>query len=113
METPGGRPRLLLGLDVGTQSLRAALFDLEGRTVAFGVAPIETTYPRPAWAEQQPLAWWRAAAAAVRLALRKGTSAPDQVIGIGLDCTACTVVAPMPTASRFAPRCSGWTSGRL
>ena len=34
METTGGRPRLLLGLDVGTQSLRAALVGLDGRTVA-------------------------------------------------------------------------------
>ena len=32
----------LLGLDVGTQSLRAALVDLSGRTVAYGVSPIET-----------------------------------------------------------------------
>ncbi len=28
--------RFVLGLDVGTQSLRAALFDLQGRSVAFG-----------------------------------------------------------------------------
>ena len=72
METSGERPRLLLGLDVGTQSLRAALVDVHGRTVAFGIAPIETTYPQPTWAEQQPLAWWSAAVDAVRLALAKG-----------------------------------------
>jgi sugar (pentulose or hexulose) kinase len=40
-----GRRGLLLGLDVGTQSLRAALVDRYGRTVAYGVSPIETTYP--------------------------------------------------------------------
>ena len=40
-----------LGLDVGTQSLRAALVDLDGRTASYGVAPLETTYPRPTWAE--------------------------------------------------------------
>ena len=54
METTRERLPLLLGLDVGTQSLRAALVDVHGRTVAFGVAPIETTYPRPGWAEQSP-----------------------------------------------------------
>jgi FGGY-family pentulose kinase len=90
--SPGGEP-LLLGLDVGTQSLRAALVDLQGRTVAFGVAPIETSYPQPTWAEQQPLEWWSAARAAVRRALAQGNVGSDQVIGIGLDCTACTVVA--------------------
>jgi sugar (pentulose or hexulose) kinase len=42
---------LVLGLDVGTQSLRAALVDCNGRTVAFGVNPIATTHERPTWAE--------------------------------------------------------------
>jgi FGGY-family pentulose kinase len=82
-----------LGLDVGTQSLRAALVDLHGRTVAYGVAPIETTFPSPTWAEQQPLEWWAAAKAAVSAALAQGNAQSDQIVGVGLDCTACTVVA--------------------
>jgi FGGY-family pentulose kinase len=83
----------LLGLDVGTQSLRAALVDPGGATVAFGVSPIETTYPRPGWAEQNPEQWWFAASDAVGRAYRQGGIRPEQVVGIGLDCTACTVVA--------------------
>ena len=79
MGTSGERPRLLLGLDVGTQSLRAALVDVNGGTVAFGVAPIETTYPRPTWAEQEPVAWWSAACKAVRLAMTEGNATPEQV----------------------------------
>jgi FGGY-family pentulose kinase len=93
METAHSRQSYLLGLDVGTQSLRAALVDLHGRTVACGVAPIETTYPRPTWAEQQPIAWWSAARQAVLLALAQGNARPEQIAGVGLDCTACTVVA--------------------
>ena len=61
-DRPRTTDRLSLGLDVGTQSLRAALVDPHGRTVRVGVAPIETTYPRPTWAEQDPLEWWSAAA---------------------------------------------------
>ncbi|HZW31005.1 MAG TPA: FGGY-family carbohydrate kinase [Isosphaeraceae bacterium] len=93
MDTIAGRRRLLLGLDVGTQSLRAALVDEHGRTVAYGVAPIETTFPKPTWAEQQPAEWWSAAGTAVRAALEQGSIAAEQVAAIGLDCTACTVVA--------------------
>jgi FGGY-family pentulose kinase len=93
METFRTRHQFLLGLDVGTQSLRAALVDLQGSTVAFGIAQIETTYPHPTWAEQQPLAWWLAAQKAVNLALSQANATAEQVIGIGLDCTACTVVA--------------------
>jgi len=81
-----------LGLDVGTQGLRAAVVDLAGTTIAFGVAPIETTYPRPAWAEQEAGSWWTAARKAVGLAVKDAGVAPSQIAGIGLDCTACTVI---------------------
>src|SRR6516164_2628497 len=93
MNTTLEHKKLVLGLDVGTQSLRAALFDLEGRSVAFGVEPIDTVYPRPAWAEQDPEQWWSAARSAVQKALAQASAAAEQVIAIGLDCTACTVLA--------------------
>jgi FGGY-family pentulose kinase len=83
----------VLGLDVGTQSLRAVIVDLEGRTVAFGVSPIDTEYPRPTWAEQDPNQWWSSARSAVGQALAAGRVSPGQIAGIGLDCTACTVLA--------------------
>jgi FGGY-family pentulose kinase len=84
---------LVLGLDVGTQSLRAALVDPKGRTLAFGVSPIATTHARPTWAEQEPDHWWAAARSAVGKALEMAGVGPERVVGIGLDCTACTVVA--------------------
>src|SRR5436305_2000581 len=84
---------LLLGLDVGTQSLRAVLVDASGETLGLGVSPIATAHPRPAWAEQDPDEWWKAAGIAVRQALKQADIRPEQVSGIGLDCTACTVVA--------------------
>jgi FGGY-family pentulose kinase len=83
----------LLGLDVGTQSLRAALVDPSGRTLAYGVSPIDTRYPRPTWAEQDPEQWWSASALAVKEALAKSRISASDIVGIGLDCTACTVVA--------------------
>ncbi len=103
MEVEHGTPPFVLGLDVGTQSLRAALVDWHGRTVAYGAAPIETSYPRPTWAEQQPLAWWSAARQAVRLALAQGNARPEQVAAVGLDCTACTVVACDQQAGPLRP----------
>ncbi len=84
---------ILLGLDVGTQSLRAALVDLNGTVLAFGTSPIDTTYPRPTWAEQRPEQWWSAAAQAIAEALRTADVGPERIAGIGLDCTACTVIA--------------------
>lgn len=84
---------LFLGLDVGTQSVRAALTDPQGNCRAFATAPLETTYPRPGWAEQDALQWWQALKQAVPAALDRGRATPQDVAGIGLDCTACTVIA--------------------
>jgi FGGY-family pentulose kinase len=83
---------LFLGLDVGTQSIRAALFDLGGACRGYGTSPLDTSHPHPAWAEQDALQWWRAACAAVPEALAKARAKPEDIAGIGLDCTACTVI---------------------
>src|SRR6516225_2111954 len=83
---------LCLGLDVGTQSLRAALFDAFGNCRGFGTSPLDTTHPHPAWAEQNPVQWWQAARAAVLEALAKAHAATAEIAAIGLDCTACTVL---------------------
>src|SRR5262249_22131050 len=83
---------LFRGLDVGTQSLRAALFDAAGACRAFAVEPIDTFHPQPAWAEQGAGQWWQAAPADLPQGLGRAGATPDDVAGIGLDCTACTVL---------------------
>jgi FGGY-family pentulose kinase len=83
---------LFLGLDVGTQSVRAALFDLSGACRAYATAPLDTFHSRPGWAEQDPAQWWQAVCDAVPQALARAGAAPGDVAGVGLDCTACTVV---------------------
>lgn len=84
---------VVLGIDIGTQSLRAAIFDLKGKCIGFGVEPIETTHPQPAWAEQDVESWWTAAKKAVPVALAKARISSDAIVAIGLDATACTVLA--------------------
>jgi FGGY-family pentulose kinase len=83
---------LYLGLDVGTQSVRAALFDVRGNCRGYATAALDTYHPQPAWAEQDASQWWRAACAAVPNALANAGSTSQDIAGIGLDCTACTVV---------------------
>src|SRR5215510_10692643 len=83
---------LFLGLDVGTQSVRAALFDPSGHCAGFATGPLDTSHPQPGWAEQDALQWWQAACSAVPAALSRAAALPDRVAGIGLDCTACTVL---------------------
>ncbi len=83
---------LFLGLDVGTQSVRAALYDPSGSCRAFATAPLETFHPQPTWAEQDAQQWWQAARTAVQEAVARAGVPADHIQGIGLDCTACTVL---------------------
>src|SRR4051812_48973863 len=84
--------RLFLGLDVGTQAVRAALFDPKGECRGHDAAALETTHPSPTWAEQDASQWWLATKAAVAGAMAKAAASAADVAGLGLGCTACTVV---------------------
>lgn len=84
---------VVLGIDIGTQSLRAAIYDTKGECLGFGVESIATTHPHPGWAEQDVESWWTAACRAVPKALAQSARNPESIAGIGLDATACTVVA--------------------
>ena len=50
---------LVLGIDIGSTTSKAALVSLEGRTVALEEVAHEISRPRPGWAEQDADAvWW-------------------------------------------------------
>lgn len=85
--------RCVIGVDGGTEGLRAGVFDLTGRALAFASTPYPTNYPQPGWAEQQPEDWWRAIGQSVREAVREAGIAPADVIALCVDTTCCSVVA--------------------
>ncbi len=60
---------MYLGIDIGTQSLKAIIAD-EGLAVrGTGQAPYVSSYPKPGWAEQHPSLWLEALAPAIAQAL--------------------------------------------
>jgi len=81
-----------LGIDCGTQSLRAGLFDEKGTPLAFSVEALPIHHPRPGWAEQHPDDWWNALRNTVRHVLSQSGASPATVRGMAVDTTACTVV---------------------
>ena len=83
----------VLGIDGGTESLRAALFDLDGAVLASAAAPYETRFPQPAWAEQDPRDWWRALGKAVRAAVAQAGIRSEAIAAMAVDTTCCSVVA--------------------
>lgn len=48
------RTKAVLGVDLGTQSTKAALVTLEGRHLGSHAVPVEFVRPQPGWAEQSP-----------------------------------------------------------
>ena len=50
----------VIGIDVGTASLKGLLVDASGTIVATDSVPIRLSTPRPGWAEQNPEDWWKA-----------------------------------------------------
>jgi len=83
----------VIGIDGGTESLRAHVFDLSGRARGVGKCAYTTTFPEPGRAEQNPDDWWHAAGVAVREALAASGVSADQITALACDTTSCTVVA--------------------
>ena len=89
---PAGGERYLIGVDVGTGSARAGLFDLTGRMLASGKRDISLFREPGAMVEQSSREIWAAVCASVREAVAKAGIAPEQVAGIGFDATCSLVV---------------------
>lgn len=78
----------LLGIDLGTTGVKAALFAAEdGRVLADAFVDYPLFHPHPGWAEQNPADWWRATQSAIRACLAAGSQqgvSPADVLGLGL-----------------------------
>jgi sugar (pentulose or hexulose) kinase len=83
----------LLAIDVGTQSVRALLFDPRGELVGWARIPIEPyVSPRPGWAEQDAELYWRSIGKACRLLWAQPGLHAASVAGVALTTQRGTVV---------------------
>jgi L-ribulokinase len=107
--------RYSLGIDFGTESGRVLVLDLEtGAELGVCVVPypsgvIDRTLPCAGeplpidWALQDPDDWTLVVERGVPEALRRAGVDPDQVAGLGVDFTSCTV---LPVAADGRPLCT-------
>ena len=93
MVAPGYEGPYLLGIDFGTESCRAAIFDLRGNPLGFAGTPYKTNFPSPGRAEQSPTDWWEALQASVHRVFDKTGIPAWHIAGISYDATTMTVVA--------------------
>ena len=85
-------PRFLIGVDVGTGSARAGVFDAQGRMTASAAHPIAMHREGGSIAEQSGADIWAAVCRAVRAALAQAGTRPEEIAGIGFDATCSLVV---------------------
>src|SRR5712692_8884419 len=78
----------LLGIDLGTTGVKAALFAAnDGHVLATAFVDYPLLHPHPGWAEQDPAQWWQATITAIRTCLAGGVSSglsTEDIRGIGL-----------------------------
>ena len=81
-----------IGIDVGTTSARAGVFDERGTLLATARHPIALWREAGDIAEHSSADIWQACVVAVRASLREAALSPDRVGGIGFDATCSLVV---------------------
>src|SRR5205823_13865614 len=78
----------LLGIDLGTTGVKAALFTAEdGHVISSAFVDYPLVHPHPGWAEQDPELWWKATITAIRSCLSIGAVhgvVSGDIRGVGL-----------------------------
>ena len=78
------RDTFLLGVDVGTSSLKIVLVSADGTTAAEASAGYPTRFPKPGWAEQAPDDWVSALAKCLHLVDSENRGILQRIEGVGL-----------------------------
>ena len=77
---------MLLGLDLGTGSVKALLLAIDGTVIAEASCAYTLQAPQPGWVETHPTEWWNAVTIAVKTVMQDqdGCVSGDRVQAIGL-----------------------------
>src|SRR5260370_11171760 len=72
----------LLGIDLGTSSVKVMILDTQGRTLSVSKANYAVLAPQPGWSESDPNEWWSAMVSAVATAIAQVPQARISAIGL-------------------------------
>lgn len=75
---------LLMGIDLGTSSVKTLICDVQGNIIAVAAEDYDILSPQNGWAEQDPEMLWQATCRSIRAALQKMERSPQEIRGIGL-----------------------------
>jgi xylulokinase len=83
----------VIGVDVGSQGVKAVLLDPDGHCVRSAARPLSMSHPAAGWAEQDPAAWEQALADVVGELMAAGVARPGELATLALACQVDGVVA--------------------
>lgn len=101
----------VIGLDIGTTSAKAVVFNINGKVAAEAEKLTKTYFPEPGWVEQDPDELLAASKLAVKEAIEKSGVSPQELIGIGFSCAMHSLICTDKNGTPLS-RAIIWSDGR-
>src|SRR5262249_26515370 len=102
---------MIVGIDIGTQSLKVAVTDHALQVRGEAATPYRAQFPRPGWAEQDPALWEHALGPTIARALSEAGAAPADVAALGV-CGQLDGCLAVDAAGRALTPCLIWMDRR-
>ncbi|UOF89315.1 gluconokinase [Fodinisporobacter ferrooxydans] len=101
----------VLGLDIGTTSVKACIFNLNGTLIAEAEKMITSYYPQPGWVEQSPDEIEHSAVLAVEEAILKADIGKEELISLGFSAAMHSLICIDENGKPLSPALI-WADGR-
>ncbi|MEH7276037.1 gluconokinase [Neobacillus vireti] len=101
----------VMGLDFGTTSVKACIFDINGKLISEYEKMNSFHYPEQGWSEQDPVEIERSAVLAIKGAIQKAAIDKDKLITIGFSAAMHSLICVNEEGSPISPALI-WADGR-
>ena len=85
-----GKGHYVVGIDVGTTTVRSLVYDVKGLVVGESHSSLEPIIPRPGWCELDPEELWRKVCQVIREAVSEAGLEAGDISGLGISCQRAT-----------------------
>jgi len=102
---------LVIGLDLGTTSVKACIFDMNGNLVAEAEQMVKTSYPMPGRSEQDAVAIERSSVQAVADAVAAANALPHELVVVGFSAAMHSILMINESGQPISPALI-WADGR-